>query len=114
MKNFKEILEKIKNYEYKRFILFILVICGIFYWWQIRPTHIRSSCSQIAVLRAKEVSYSNDLYNTYESSTSSITYNGFNTFLEKEYKTDKNFTLAGYDTKDYNFEYSRCLHEYGI
>ena len=112
MKKLKETLVKLNNY--KLFILLTLILIGAFYWWQIRPAHIRSSCSQIAVLRAKEGSYSTDLYNTYESSTSSITYNGFNTFLEKEYKNDKDFAGQTYDTKDYNFEYSRCLHEYCI
>ena len=82
------------------------------YWWNIRPAHIKSECSEIAFLRAK--SYSLSFYNTYISSVTTPTYAGYNNYLKKQYETDKSFQSLSYDDKDYNFDYSRCLHEYGL
>lgn len=112
MKNLRETLTKLNSWKFT--ILLIFIVSLAFYWWQIRPANIKSSCSHIAVLYAKEGSYSTDLYSIYISLTSSPTYNGFVSFLEQRYQSDHNFVLQSYDTKDYNFNYSRCTHEYGL
>jgi hypothetical protein len=90
------------------------VVIFVFYWWQIRPTHIKSVCSEISFLRAKSYQYDTDIWDLYLSLTSSPTYKGFNFFLKRKYKNNKNFLLEEFDTKDYNSEYSRCVHEYGL
>ena len=116
----KVFLNKVKMTKAKTWLIIsiILVVIFSFYWWQVRPVHIKSACSEIAYLRAKAIALrtdsGTDLYTTYFSTANPPTYGGLNRILENRYKNYADLRLQSYDQKNFNSEYSRCLHEYGL
>ena len=116
----KIFLDRIRETNQKNWLIFgiVLVIVFLFYWWQIRPSQIKSACREVAYLRAKAISLrtnsDTDLYTRYFSTANPPTYKGLNDFLKNRYKNYADLRLQVYDQKDFNTEYSRCLHENGI
>lgn len=87
----------------------ILVV--ILFFLIIRPIYVKSTCSSVATLRARD-SYGS-LYDDYLKTNSSPTYKGYNKFLENA-SENKNPKLENdFSDKDYTFNYGRCLHQYG-
>lgn len=76
-------MEKIKQYKYI-IILTLIILGGVFYWFEFRPSNIRSSCALWA--RDKAVK-------------------------ENEAETGDN---KSYQTKAYDDYYKRCLREKGL
>lgn len=90
-------------------VSFMIFIIGVLIF---RPIYVKSECSEIAYLRAK--SRDTDLYDKYVSLVSLPTYFGFNDFLKDNLRNkNPDLTSATYTNTNYNFEYSRCLHEHG-
>lgn len=104
-----------KNYK---IILIIVLIVFVFYWWELRPSHIKSECGEISYLRAKASSLKydvgTDLYSIYFDQSKNPTYKGLNKFLKDRYKNYWDLKHQTYEKEDYEWEYPRCLKEYGL
>jgi len=89
----EKIKEFLKNHWY--IILIALIILGVFYWHQIRPSIIYSKCEKLAVGKA---------INQYIERAKLEPYNySWEMALKKWYLKD-----------DYDFSYKKCLRENGI
>ncbi len=68
MKKITQIIKIITQYvkiNYK-IILLVLSVIGSFYWWQIRPSHIRSHCEIWMIGQVRDNrNYSNESVNFY-------------------------------------------------
>ena len=76
-----------------KFFLIILIIG--FYWFQVRPAFIRSSCSPIAERSAQNVYYSQN---------------------KNEFKSYADYLASGgiYRMATYEYAYNKCLHSKGL
>ncbi len=64
MKKIKEILAKLNNPKFISSIAIILILCGTFYWYEIRPSKIFSICHTKA-LKSAIKEYSSNEKNEY-------------------------------------------------
>jgi hypothetical protein len=91
-------------------LLAALVVIFSFYWFQIRPSNIRSFCANWALVRADA-----DTLGVHDKYVSSGSTGPYQDFLNQYYKNNTMaFYHSIYDQDDYSTYYSRCIHENGI
>lgn len=117
---YKKVLSKIIIFikkNYKIFLIIFLVILA-FYWWELRSSHIKSECGEISYLRAKALGLKNDtetdLFSIYFDQSKKPTYKGLNRFLKDRYNNYYDLKHQTYNKEDYEWDYDRCLKEYGL
>lgn len=110
MKLLNNLIKCIKiNYK---IVFIILIIIGSFYWWELRPSQIKSTCAEWALIRAKAIE--NGYIDSFYKNNPNTNVNEVTRYLSKKYKTDSILRLSEYNEKQYDDAYSRCLHEHGI
>ena len=73
-----------------------IIAGGLFYWFQIRPSTIRSSCADTAVTKAKNIVKTRSSLKLYDSDLKAT--------------AERNL----YYDRDYQTYYKRCLQEKGL
>ncbi len=101
----------------------LLIIVGLFYWFQVRPVRIHQICSQIAEKAANEkwiddlIININTKYNKINQGleNGTITNNdGLDVEAMKEGEIDKAYQNTTFNQEFYKNTYAACLHSRGL